>query len=1741
MDDLLQKEELIYESDYQKSSQTESHKDNTIHEIMPVSDPLNFEYLNINKRDDKMEALDCNVMTMFNPNFEHKALAQHFGNMTHPSKIINPNSLKVFKQPAKIQFIVDTGKPVFALGDLEPWFCTLALYDLTVRKKISENFYFDHNDSIKEGLLGVSENTKFKNLSKAIFSVESPSPDTYLVLIVEKVLQGDIDECRVPYLKATSISNKKKDIAVENVPKFCKRLGKYRQMFALSFLQVFDEKGNFRLEGQQEFNPVYPQNPKDDLFDLIESYTQPNKDKNKNFKKVSIPGACRLKVHRLQPQDFIPDRLDPSLYPYKTNKVSEDPKYSRDVQEFEQNFNKFPYTDYYNDLYVYPISANFSSFDKKVKSIAVKIELRENDDLATRPLKMVYGNSSFDQTLTTSALTPVIYKSRQPVWNSEIKVKLPHRLYKDHHLLFTFYQIAVNEPKSKKETTGVATVIGHSICLLYNESKIAQNNQGEFHSLPITTVTNLPNKYLEKMNELEYADNGKPLFTFKLQPLSTTLPQEDSLANFYIYYHLKEFFADDKLAESLEVLTTISPTLAIRSLPVMIAALVRVFCTRTGQLGIKALDVLLFVLEKIQIDSQCFHRQRTGLLHSYVSYAFENIKARFPVFSALTENFLQYMMLNRDKLKTNEEKKKIHFLSWWIFDTISKSFVLTGYKSNTINSEDRTTRFNKQYSNNFSKIVKKLWEILLKFICETITSKDFQGELILNQNMAIFVHELFSFYDRGLPIDLMFIYNDHCEKNITKYPAKAEVISLLKLEYFRIVSDYEHWIPVNLPLPLDFSLSSKNILETLQNRHVLAYKYIEASINEIKDFKSNDVARYAVNNLTLLFTKHDFDFNFNNPHSNFIPNIDKDLNVEELDEDQTTEVPEQIQTTDTSQKVEISSKKKLVAGIYSPLLLLWINNYSSTEKWKKNTSNFEKSEFYICLIWILKNLGTEHLQNWWRTESSERLLIFLKTLQEAIVCFQFNPLENSSNLNWTYSTKDILSKLVTDNTVKTPKLLEKKSVGIEKENSSHSTSRSRAQNFQVSLFILNLFENFTKDYDEIFKKDNSPSELFEQTLSTLIQFSKTSQSAQFLSHWFSVFYKFVETHQNFVFNQKNKILSKICKFTLKFCSYRCNTIRSEASSFMYFLILKNHQIHGNFEKTKTVATVSLSKLANKKQVKEGSFLKKALAAVAQYALKEYENTHTKLKSKTNDPNKVYYLKSLFVKDVQDLTVNLSKILGDTLKIIKAKEKGDPEITADLYCKVANGYVDTPELRITWLEELSSFQAQNGNFTEAALSMCHSSALVADFLINFKNTPIDKNIFQKLLPEISEFAEGQEEQLEQSSSFTVQSFLTHVRMAIKFLKTAQLYEFANDLYKIILPLYRARRSYRDISTCHKELEEFYSKIASPSESNRLFGKFYRVVFYGLKFGDLDGKEFVYKEPLLTHLYELKDRLVSLFSKEFGDENVVVIDHGDSIKRKELDDKKVYLQITALTPYFEQEELKTRNNHFKQSNVINKFYYQVPFNPKTGKVGQGETSELHMKKTIITTEFHFPYILKRIPITRKKEVIVTPIEIAISALQDRCNKLHSELNAEGGAQSKTLSHVLQGSVMVTVNEGTLTYAKVFLGKPSNYPQNFVEELKDTFLHFFAICQKALIINSKLIDPNQIELQNEMESGYKSLYLQVNKYISESNHYFLNKKVDTTEDSTSPRTSPQISPNSSPLLKRNIVNKTTINQNK
>ena len=120
--------------------------------------------------------------------------------------------------------------------EIEPIFCTAAIYDAKERKKISENFYFDMNtESIKRMLNSHVPYSDTSTLSRsAIFEITHPSNDLFLVIRLEKVLQGDIKDSVEPYLKEYSNIEKAKSNALD----YTERLGKYRAPFGFTAIYL---------------------------------------------------------------------------------------------------------------------------------------------------------------------------------------------------------------------------------------------------------------------------------------------------------------------------------------------------------------------------------------------------------------------------------------------------------------------------------------------------------------------------------------------------------------------------------------------------------------------------------------------------------------------------------------------------------------------------------------------------------------------------------------------------------------------------------------------------------------------------------------------------------------------------------------------------------------------------------------------------------------------------------------------------------------------------------------------------------------------------------------------------------------------------------------------------------------------------------------------------------------------------------------------------------------------------------------------------------------------------------------------------------------------------------------------------------------------------------------------------------------------------------------------------------------
>lgn len=54
-------------------------------------------------------------------------------------------------------------------------------------------------------------------------------------------------------------------------------------------------------------------------------------------------------------------------------------------------------------------------------------------------------------------------------------------------------------------------------------------------------------------------------------------------------------------------------------------------------------------------------------------------------------------------------------------------------------------------------------------------------------------------------------------------------------------------------------------------------------------------------------------------------------------------------------------------------------------------------------------------------------------------------------------------------------------------------------------------------------------------------------------------------------------------------------------------------------------------------------------------------------------------------------------------------------SASFQIRIAKGYQNSPDLRLTWLQNMARKHSERGNHAEAAHCLVHSAALVAEYL------------------------------------------------------------------------------------------------------------------------------------------------------------------------------------------------------------------------------------------------------------------------------------------------------------------------------------------------------------------------------------------------------------------------------------------
>ncbi|NXY36684.1 DOCK9 protein, partial [Pomatorhinus ruficollis] len=631
---------------------------------------------------------------------------------------------------------------------------------------------------------------------------------------------------------------------------------------------------------------------------------------------------------------------------------------------------------------------------------------------------------------------------------------------------------------------------------------------------------------------------------------------------------------------------------------------------------------------------------------------------------------------------------------------------------------------------------------------------------------------------------------------------------------------------------------------------------------------------------------------------------------------------------------------------------------------------------------------------------------------------------------------------------------------------------------EVCITILDTLSLFTMAFKNQLLTDHGHNPLMKKVFDVYLCFLQKNQSETALKNVFSALRALIYKFPSTFYEGRADMCSALCYEILKYCNSKLSSIRNEASQLLYFLMRNNFDYTGkkSFVRTHLQVIISVSQLIADVVGIGGTRFQQSLSIINNCANNDRIIKHT-----------------TFPSDVKDLTKRIRTVLMATAQM--KEHENDPEMLVDLQYSLAKSYASTPELRKTWLDSMARIHVKNGDLSEAAMCYVHVAALVAEYLTRKGMFRQGCTAFRVITPNIDEEASMMEDVGMQDVHFNEDVLMELLEQCADGLWKAERYELIADIYKLIIPIYEKRRDFERLAHLYDTLHRAYSKVTEVMHTGkRLLGTYFRVAFFGQGFfEDEDGKEYIYKEPKLTPLSEISQRLQKLYSDKFGAENVKMIQDSGKVNPKDLDSKYAYIQVTHVVPYFEEKELQERKTDFERTHNIRRFMFEMPFTQ--GGKRQGGVEEQCKRRTILTAIHCFPYVKKRIPVMYQHHTDLNPIEVAIDEMSKKVAELR-QLCSSAEVDMIKLQLKLQGSVSVQVNAGPLAYARAFLDDTNTkrYPDNKVKLLKEVFRQFVEACGHALGVNERLIKEDQLEYQEEMKANYREMAKELSEIMHE-----------------------------------------------
>ncbi|XP_066258807.1 dedicator of cytokinesis protein 7 [Euwallacea similis] len=1062
--------------------------------------------------------------------------------------------------------------------------------------------------------------------------------------------------------------------------------------------------------------------------------------------------------------------------------------------------------------------------------------------------------------------------------------------------------------------------------------------------------------------------------------------------------------------------------------------------------------------------------------------------------------------------------------AWFLFDLMIKSMVehLAHTRSLDI---PRKSRFPDQFLDDVCSLVQYVTlEIIQHSAGETRKAHK------LNSALAFFFFDLLSIADRGWTFQLMRSYTKDIQSKISSNP-EASVLVELKLEFSRIICSHEHYVALNLPFSSPFMSSGASISpspsvtsSTSQNSFLSGAPPSQERVNTFAELSSEykqhhylagmilgDVATVllethqaslhnkAVDTVKSLLSWHDNDSRYVSPESKhrvaalYFPLLAIAMDVLPLLHPFTQDKNDRFVHEEHHGPSNINPS--VAMAIAGKLPTSTCDAFQSLQGRKLGISAETTRNLLTCVLWTLKNVERESLSQWMGELTSSRLGTLLHLLDACTSCFEYRPRRKappSSGYAHAQVTQDIKSRLedvilgqgsareMMQRRKGTPQASAEK-LRWRKEQMNYKTGtdfqeRPREDTLhdshleghfatEASFIVLDTLERCVSTIAQM----DTQQHLVGLALSVLLHALGKNQSTTVLPHMFASQRSLVFKFHSALFDEESTYCADLCLLLLKHCGSQIASVRSQAAASLYLLMRQTFQIGNNFARVKMQVTMSLSSLVGTSASFSDDSLRRSLKTIL-----EYGEHDTELQETT------------FPEQVRDLVFNLHMILSDTVKMKEFQE--DPEMLLDLMYRIAKGYQNSPDLRLTWLANMAQKHMERGNHTEAGMCLVHSAALVAEYLAMLESLPYlpaGAAALEKVSSNVLEESAVSDDVLSPEreggclgSHFTEAGLLGLLEHAASSFHAAAMYEPMNDIYKVLIPIAENNRDFKKLANIYGKLHDAYTRI-DQLQGKRMFGTYFRVGFYGSKFGDLDKEEFIYKEPSLTKLPEIFSRLENFYAERFGTENVIIIKDSNIVDISLLDQDKAYIQITYVEPYFEQFELSYRQTHFDRNFNIKRFVYATPFT-MTGRP-HGELKEQYKRRTILTTAVHFPYVKTRVQVVDRVQITLTPIEVAIEDIQKKTAELATATQQEP-PDPKILQMVLQGCIGTTVNQGPLEMALTFLSSDGKNLTRHQNKLRLCFKDFSKKCADALKKNKNLIGVDQRDYQRELDRNYK-----------------------------------------------------------